>query len=183
MTDYREMQRLIEEVSELRWKRLRETEEPERLHRRVWRQPPAVVAESLPAGPLGIFGPGVMIYSTCRPWKRWGVLAWHRGDYWSMTREEASALVQQAIKEINSLRDADNTVPTDRNVRLTGPDGALDSMETVNLVTYLEASLERAVGSRVTIVTKNVLSGADPALESSDRLVEHIVALCGGAAH
>jgi hypothetical protein len=100
-----------------------------------------------------------------------------------MTREEASTLVQQAIKEINSLRDADSNVPTDRDVKLTGPDGALDSMETMNLVTYLEAALEKAVGSRVTIVTRNVLSGADPAFASSDRLVAHIVGLCGGAAH
>jgi hypothetical protein len=98
-----------------------------------------------------------------------------------MTREEASTLVQQAIQEINSLRDADSAVPTDRDVMLTGPEGALDSMETVNLVTYLEASLAKATGRRVAVVTQSVLSGADPALESSDRLVEHIVALCAAA--
>ena len=30
VTDYQEMQRLIEEVSELQWKRLRESKEPEK---------------------------------------------------------------------------------------------------------------------------------------------------------
>lgn len=98
-----------------------------------------------------------------------------------MTKESAVEFIRQAIEEINSLREPDKLIPRSGEIRLVGPEGALDSMETVSLVVMLESSLAKSVGRKVELITPEVFTGKSRAFESIESLARHILAACDGS--
>ena len=95
-----------------------------------------------------------------------------------MTRPEALQLVEQAMEEINSLREEGHTVAVEGETRLVGEDGVLDSMETVNLVVSLESSLTKKTGRKIELITPEVFTGNGRFFESVNSLVNHILNVC-----
>lgn len=77
-------------------------------------------------------------------------------------QSRVASCVSEALREVNTLRAADEQLIDDPSTLLVGDGGSLDSLGLVNLAVVLEGVIQRDFGQAIG-VTADLLSAEDPA--------------------
>jgi acyl carrier protein len=87
------------------------------------------------------------------------------------------AVVYQAVDRLNETLPPDKRVPKDRDTRLIGAGGHLDSLGAVNLIVETEEAVEERLGIRINLGDERAASQAAHPMLSISSFVEYIQTL------
>ena len=90
------------------------------------------------------------------------------------SRARAKYCVENALREVNSLRAKNAQIPEDGLTEIAGAGGLLDSLGFVNLAVALDLDLAREFGPEVSVMAE-LLAAADPSeFATIDKLVDFV---------
>jgi D-alanine--poly(phosphoribitol) ligase subunit 2 len=83
----------------------------------------------------------------------------------------------ELIGEMNELRPEDQKIAKERSTQLFGEDGALDSLEVVNLIVALEQKIQSDLGFAITLADEKAMSMKNSPFRTLASLSDYIVLL------
>jgi acyl carrier protein len=97
--------------------------------------------------------------------------------------ERITAIIWQAIDEVNELLPEDGRVPKEENPVLLGSSGSLDSFGLVNLVVALEQRIEEEFGVSLTLADEKAMSYSRSPFRTVHTLRDYVQDLLNRATH
>ncbi len=94
-------------------------------------------------------------------------------------REEAFALVNTAIEELNEELDYDSLRDVTDDTPIYGGDDSIDSLSLVTLVVRLEEQVEKAFGRRVSLADQKAVSMRHSPYRTAGSFADFIVSRLG----
>jgi acyl carrier protein len=83
----------------------------------------------------------------------------------------------ELIGEMNELRPEDQKIAKERSTQLFGEDGALDSLEVVNLIVALEQKIQSDLGFAITLADEKAMSQKRNPFRSIEALADYALML------
>ena len=96
-------------------------------------------------------------------------------------KENISKLIMDALSELNEQLDQEEKLVYDKNLRLTGRDAAMDSMNFVTFVVILQELISDELGKSVQILSDRAFSAKHSPFYSVETLEDFLMELINEA--